>query len=64
MTLAELVAARLERAGFAWDDPALVQLREWNRQALERSAYRVETRRGQFGQTRLVESSSAETAKP
>lgn len=38
MTLAELVAARLERAGITWDDPGLVQIREHNRLAVERAS--------------------------
>lgn len=33
MTLADRIAARLEAAGITWDDPALEQIRAWNRDA-------------------------------
>ena len=61
MTLAELVERRLEAAGIAWDDPGLVQLREWNRQVSERGRLAVETRRGQFGATRRATLAELET---
>lgn len=66
MSLAELVAARLERAGIAWDDPGLVYLREWNQRARERGRLAVETRRGQFGKTRraTLDELEPDTAKP
>jgi hypothetical protein len=64
VTLAELVAQRLERAGITWDDPGLVQLRAWNAAALERGRLAVEVRRGQFGATRPYSNTPAETAKP
>ena len=50
--LSVTVDRRLEAAGFTPDDPALVALRTWNRQAAGRQSISVETRRGQFGKTR------------
>ena len=52
--LQQIVSGRLKAAGFKSADPALVFLRAWNATASERQIIRVETRRGQFGQTRQV----------
>ena len=48
------IRARLYAAGVKPDDPGLAAIRAWNAAAFDRGAIRVELRRGQFGQTRVI----------
>ena len=61
-TLEQQTDARLRAAGYTENHPAIIQLRNWNAVVAERGQISVETRRGQFGQTRRTTLGEAERA--